>query len=361
MRPPACLAFAGWICPGRLPPALRGAFAWRTDRATPSALRAGGRTACPQGLRRAARTGRSCCLRRNQPARPGPLPCCASGARTHPQFLWISRPSSVAILWCVWGMAACCRNRQCRGLPLARHRAAPGSASLRPLRGADGPCVSLPPSATSGLRAPLAGHWNWIGRGCACLARSVQAVTLPARGKLYITCDYAPPTLPGVRSRRSLSVGGPAFGPLNPRYANLPLNSRQRARLPPHARHARLRFSFPQAAGFPGPPAAGPRGGRTGALSACHAWSCAAVWFAAATAQGADAAGLAGGGTCAALRYRAAASPARPSWPSPPAGLGPAPPFAWHVALPLVRGLLRQCLRWLPRQGGVRAGCGCMA
>ena len=37
------------------------------------------------------------------------------------------------------------------------------------------------------------------------------------------------------------------------------------------------------------------------------------------------------------------------------------PPFAWQVALPLVRGLLRQCLRWLPRQGGVRAGCGCMA
>ena len=83
------------------------------------------------------------------------------------------------------------------------------------------------------------------------------------------------------------------------------------SRCPPrHARHARLRSLFPLAAGFPGPPAAGPRGGRTGALSACRAWSCAAVWFAAATAQGADAAGLAGGGTCAALRYRAAASPA---------------------------------------------------
>ena len=151
------------ICPGRLPPALRGAFAWRIARATPSAMRAGGRAARPHGLRRAARTGRSCCLRRNQPARPGPLPCCASGARTHPQFLWISRRSSVAILWCVWGMGACCRNRQCCGAAahaVTRHRAAPGSASLRPLRGADGPCVSLPPSAASGLRAPLAGHWS---------------------------------------------------------------------------------------------------------------------------------------------------------------------------------------------------------
>lgn len=128
MRPPACLAFAGWICPGRLPPALRGAFAWRTDRATPSALRAGGRAARPQGLRRAGRTGRSCCLRRNQPARPGPLPCCASGTRTHPQFLWISRWFSAAILWCVWVMAACCRNRQCCG---AAAHAAPGCSGLR--------------------------------------------------------------------------------------------------------------------------------------------------------------------------------------------------------------------------------------
>lgn len=244
------------------------------------------------------------------------------------------------------------------GLPLTRHRAAPGSASLRPLRGADGPCVSLPPSAASGLRAPLAGHWNWIGRGCACLARSGQAVTLPARGKLYITCDYAPPTLPGVRSRRSLSVGGPAFGPLNPRYANLPLNSRQRARLPPRARHARLRFSFPQAAGFPGPPAAGPRGGSTGALSACHAWSCAAVWFAAATAQGADAAGLARGGTCAALRYRAAASPARPSWPSPPGGARASPALLLGWPVSRVSGALRLCLRLGRWRGGARAGRG---
>ena len=165
--------------------------------------------------------------------------------------------------FCKFGQAVC-------GAAASRHRAAPGSASLRPLtRRALRPCTSLPPPLRSALRLAIrAGADDRGGAGFAC---SGQPVTALARRQDLHNAGLRSAGPSGASVAGSLRCQPPVISVMYKPFGNLPPVRKGRARLPYARQPGAVPWFVLERRWFSGAAqGAAPRVARPAPFPACH-------------------------------------------------------------------------------------------